>query len=242
MFRPEHIGGDKQQGNSAKILMDAFDFAISPDGSTALIALADGMGGYQGGEIASQIAVATVADQFRATGSPSGHEFLASAIAVANQRVYETSQTNAALANMGTTLVAALVTETYAWIGWVGDSRCTLFRGDFSCRLTWDHLSLVENQRYSDAGLKANPNVKGANVLSRHLGGETCRPEFNEIAIEPGDRFVLYSDGVSEYFYEDAIALTLQQSPPAIAARRIVDGAVQNFSRDHCSVVVLEVA
>jgi protein phosphatase len=176
---------------------DAFGFSVE-DG---VFAVCDGMGGAAAGEIASSLAVDEVLRVFdgRFTGQTAPMPQLGEeAIVAANDAIYTRSQRNYRLSGMGTTLVFLVVEGARVWILNVGDSRCYRLRNGCLEQLTLDH-SLVEEQvrlgRMSRAEALRSPL---RNVITRALGTQ-CRvtPDTFELQAEPGDLFLLCSDGLT---------------------------------------------
>lgn len=237
------IGFYREKGNSRNVMMDYCDAAISPDSFYSLLILADGMGGYAGGDYASELVTNRILETFRKDeyGDPVGT--LMKSFKLAEVDLLSARQQNPDKAQMGTTLVVAVVGKGVIRVAHLGDSRALLFRDDYVFRLTKDHLAIVEREGVSDAGVKSDPRYKGkSNVLSRYVGAQGAQPDYFEIASSPGDFIVLVSDGVTEYVLEDRMSQILSSMPPAKAAEVIVHEAVSNRSHDHCSCVVLRVA
>lgn len=227
-----------KQGNSPKILMDYCDTFIAPDGSI-LLALADGMGGYGGGEVASETAVKTSVEVFASDGFANPRRSMDRAFQLANERIVNLQRSDPRLAQMGTTMVLATIVGTKVLVGHVGDSRACLFRGKYLRRLTTDHLVVVEREHALDNGVKSNPQFRGkANVLSRYIGGPPPRPDYEELDGDPGDIVLLASDGITEYVLENRLSMIVRTAPPDIAAVQIVDEAIRNRSHDHCSIAI----
>lgn len=227
-----------KQGNSPKILMDYCDTYVATDGSI-LLALADGMGGYGGGEVASETAVKTSIEIFKSDGFSNPRRSMDKAFQLANERILNLQRSDARLAQMGTTMVLASIVGTKVLVGHVGDSRACLFRGKYMMRLTTDHLVVVERENAPDNGVKSNPQFRGkANVLSRYVGGPPPKPDYFEIEGDPGDIILLASDGITEYVLENRLSMIVRSAPPDAAAVQIVDEAIRNRSHDHCSIAI----
>lgn len=173
------------------------------------------MGGAAAGEIASSLAVDEVlrlltAD--RQAGIPLP-QLAGQAVGAANQAVYSRAQRNPRLTGMGTTLVALLAEERRACIFNVGDSRCYRLRKGLLQQVTQDH-SLVEEQvrmgRMSHSEALRSPL---RNVITRALGTQNLvTPDCFEMGTEPGDVFLLCSDGLTRELPDDAIASNLQSN------------------------------
>ncbi len=238
-----------------------------PEGaSTAgLFVVADGMGGHQAGEIASQLAVETVHEELawmvEQTGNPrtilpetpDGDDDpaaqlarrLESAIAEANGRIFSYARENPEQAgNLGTTLTALLVVDGWAAIANVGDSRTYIWRDGELFQITDDHsyiAHLVREGQLEPDALYTHPR---RNVITRSLGN------FDHVAIdtwvlelEPGDRFLLCSDGLWEMIQgAEALAPYLgDASTPAGAVAALIAGANAAGGKDNIGAVVVYV-
>jgi protein phosphatase len=184
---------------------DAFGYSVE-DG---VFAVCDGMGGAAAGEIASSLAVDEVLRLFdgRFAGQAAPMPQLGEqAIVAANEAIYSRSQRNYRLNGMGTTLVFLVVEDARVWVLNVGDSRCYRLRNRTLEQLTLDH-SLVEEQvrlgRMTRAEALRSPL---RNVITRALGTQ-CRvtPDIFELQAEPGDLFLLCSDGLTRELSDQAI-------------------------------------
>ena len=171
-------------------------FAEQLPGGVAVLVVADGVGGYPGGEIASATAVAAVAAVLRTSGLDDPGQALAVAFAEANRRVRAAQQ--GAYAQMSTTLVAALVREGSAWVANVGDSRGYLVSEGEARPLTLDHSWAAEAIR---AGRLAEGDP--AAILNRHLITRSVGSErelavdvYGPIALPPGSVLLLCTDGL----------------------------------------------
>ncbi len=210
----------------------------------ALFAVADGMGGHRGGEVASADALETLRTTVLDPDAAAIHD----AVLAANRHVFERSVTEPQLAGMGTTLcVVALVhdedSEQSIAIANVGDSRVYLLRDGGFRQITLDH-SLVETMvrggQLSPDEAAVHP---GRNVLTRALGIE---PDLEvDLFSEPvaaGDRYLLCSDGLYNELSDDEIAATLRRvDAPWDAASELVAAAVDAGGRDNVTVVVVDV-
>ena len=210
----------------------------------------DGMGGAAGGEVASHLATQTFLDclahalQPAATGSATRPRArLAEAIRAANQAVYRHSRKLPSLHGMGTTLVALLwddeaqrpedvPTSPRLWIAHVGDSRCYLFRSGELHQLTEDH-SLVEEQ--VRAGVLSRVQATASpmrNIITRAIGSQsTVEPEIASHAAQPGDLYLLASDGLTRELDDEEIAQILGcTAGPAELAAACRDSDRRNYA------------
>src|SRR5581483_1705936 len=211
--------------------------SVLVDDAGGLWAVADGMGGHRAGEVASATAIETLQDAYRA-GAP-----LDEAVEAANAAVFSKAADDAALRGMGTTLTAvALEDGRTALLGHVGDSRAYLLRQGAVSRVTADHSlveQLVREGRLSPEEAQHHPQRA---IITRALGVDAhVEVDTYRVELEPGDRLLLCSDGLTNMLSDDAIAATLRRHPdPQQAADTLVDMANQAGGDDNITVVVLD--
>ncbi len=205
-----------------------------------LAALADGMGGHQGGERAAELAIG----QFRRAGSELSEGDLVDMVLAANRAVHGHAAENG-LPGMGTTLVAlTLHADDTMTVANVGDSRAYWIRGDYMSQVTEDHSfveDLVRQGRLTPAEAAIHPQ---RNILTRAVGigieVEVDRFPIEEPAI--GDRFLLCSDGLFNEVSEDRILEIILGAPdPVTAADALIEAALETPCRDNVTVAVVEV-
>ena len=220
--------------------------AVDADGGWAL--LADGMGGYRGGEVAARIAVDCVADalrlQYRVGWTAQEVEsIIGAAIRNANAAVHSASIRDPDLAYMGSTIVAAVFTDDAVVVAHVGDSRLYRCRAGRLELLTRDHTVLQE--LIDDGMISAEEaNQSGARgLLTRGLGvAPDVEADVGVYALLPDDLFLLCSDGLTDMLLESTIrgVLTSLKSPEEIA-EALVEMANANGGRDNISVILARV-
>lgn len=224
---------------------DAIDWQVSDDKRQVLVVVADGMGGYQGGEIASRIAVDTVMESLAAylvpgTASDEPPEALQAAIQLANERIQQRRATDAELSKMGTTLVIAWVIEGEAYIAHLGDSRCYLVHERNLQCLTRDD-TVVQNM-LEDGSIQPDdvPHVPFRNVLTRALGASSALASFTRLALEQGDSLLLCSDGLTGALPEaDWMPVITGDGSQEDKVRAFIDASLANEAADNVSVVLL---
>ena len=201
-----------------------------------LYAVADGMGGHRGGEVASQLALETIADLFRTGGIP-----LAEQVRRANQAVFERSGADRAVAGMGTTLTAALVQGEVAHLMHVGDSRAYLLRAGTLRQLTEDHTLVNRMVKAGEITAEEAEVHPHRNVITRSLGTEAdIDIDEQDVGLLEGDRLLLCSDGLSGMLTEDQIQAILEATPTAQeAADRLVVAANRAGGVDNITVLVI---
>lgn len=204
-----------------------------------LLVTADGMGGHQGGATASRTAVETIGEVFQQSNE-SYENLLYQALVTANQRVYGKAVESGALRGMGTTVVALLLAaDGSGWIAHVGDSRGYRLREGEMEALTADHSVVGEMLRQGlitqeEAGVHPRRHE-----ITRSVGIEAkLEPEIAQISVQPGDRFLLCSDGLTGLLSDEEIALTLLAEAPAEAVRSLVAEANARGGGDNVSVQI----
>jgi protein phosphatase len=203
-----------------------------------LYAVADGMGGAKGGEVASQLALETVEELFRA-----GDGTLTTQLEEANRVVFERAAGDQRLRGMGTTLTAALIAGGAAHLAHVGDSRAYLSRAGTLRMLTRDHTlvsQMVAEGEISQAEAEVHPH---RNVLTRVIGTEPdVEIDVDDVGLLEGDRLLLCSDGLTNMLTQDQIRAILESGgSPQEAADRLVRAANRAGGLDNITVLVLDV-
>lgn len=204
-----------------------------------LLAVADGMGGHRGGEVASALAVDTLERELRAPDSSARRDALAAALSRANARIHETGRGDPNLFGMGTTASALWVRGARATIAHVGDSRVYLLRAGKLSQLTDDHSFVFEQVR---AGLLSREQAHKSpykNVLSRSVGVE-ARVDIDVIDVElqSGDALILCSDGLCGVVPDDEIEAVVRDNFAYLAPRLLVERANARGGPDNITVVV----
>ena len=218
------------------------------DGAAQLAILADGMGGYNAGEVASSMATSLIHSELtawlcedgqRASGRELRHA-LEHSVAHANRSIFGTAATNAHCSGMGTTLVLSAFRGDCMVLGHIGDSRCYRWRQGRLELLTRDH-SLVQEQ--VDAGLLTPQQAavsSNRNLLTRALGVEhRVLLDVQEQQVQPDDVYLMCSDGLSDMVSDAQIAeLLATEAPLDTLATCLVDAANANGGRDNISVLL----
>lgn len=229
--------------------------ALDPD--IGLLVLADGMGGYNAGEVASGIAVKTIANLVReaveredlAASDPLTRLsrrsiVLRDAIQRANKIIYQTARSQPNCEGMGTTVVAALLYDNRVSIAHVGDSRLYRLRGGQIEQLTLDHSLL---QELVDRGFYSPEEAQRAsnkNYVTRALGVEAnVDVELQELPAHKGEMFLLCSDGLSDMVEDDDMGITVATFGANLntVAQHLVQLANENGGKDNISVVLAQV-
>jgi protein phosphatase len=222
-----------------------------------LAILADGMGGYNAGEVASGIAVSLLQTELRQllektdpsephpkTGELAGVSILREHILRANTSVFHAAQSQPQYAGMGTTLVVALFCDNRVVVAHIGDSRLYRLRGEVLEQITKDH-SLLQEQLESGMISKEEARVsQHKNLVTRALGIDArVEPEIHSYDVKRDDVYLLCSDGLNDMVPDEEIRLSLMtlQSDLKLAAAQLVQAANDNGGRDNVSVILVKV-
>lgn len=207
--------------------------------SSPLFAVADGMGGHEAGEVASEIAVTTMAGLV-----PEGPDAqaLAAAVKEANAAVLRGAADGTGRPGMGTTMTTALVYDDQVIIAQVGDSRAYLVHNGSLQRITRDHslvADLVEQGRITEEEARVHPQ---RSVITRALGSDPrMEPDTYRLQVEEGDRLMLCSDGLSSMVEDDVIEQALISNPdPQAACDVLVAEALAAGGMDNVTVIVVD--
>lgn len=207
-----------------------------------LLLVADGMGGAPAGDVASQIAAATLRDAFSQLPASDLAQALKSAYRKANDAVFAASQENPTQAGMGTTLTAALLHGKYATVANVGDSRAYLLRGGGITQITQDHTVVADDVASGKINQKQAQTDPRRNQLTHALGTkqrlDTRLPNIFELALLPGDRLLLCSDGLYEVVDHVDMQRLLGTQEADAAAIALVDLARERGTSDNATAVV----
>jgi protein phosphatase len=228
-----------REGNEDSVVLD-------PDNQ--VVVLADGMGGYNAGEVASAMATTHIKAELGRWLSEGGVQTSAReikramevSVENANRAIFDAAKTNPQYDGMGTTLVMGVFQDARALIGHVGDSRCYRLRAGSLVQLTRDH-SLLQEQ--IDAGLISLEQAQYAthkNLVTRALGVEdTVLLEVNEYRAEAGDLYLMCSDGLSDMVSDSHMAsLLVGAGSLETKAHALVNAANHSGGRDNISVIL----
>jgi protein phosphatase len=236
--------GQRRPDNQDFLLYRIVTAEPDAEADCCLFVAADGVGGVAGGAIASEVAARTVADRFPRRGGKDPAAALARALRAAGLAVAQRAQEDPTLAGMATTLVAAVVRDGQVWMANVGDSRGYLVREGAIRQITSDHsytAEAVREGRMSPAAAAVSPY---RHVITRSLGSlgeEISVDTFGPLRLQPGDRLLLCTDGLTETMTDAEIASPVADGDPREAARKLVDEANRRGGPDNISVLVVAV-
>ncbi len=229
------------------------------DADAGLFVVCDGMGGHAAGEVASGIAIRTIRqrwtselvqtaiDHWLEHGTPDAKKQLLAAVRggviAAHDAILKEAAADDAKAGMGTTLVGAVTVGNELVFAHAGDSRAYIVRDGIAMQLTEDHTLL---SRLLAAGIDVDLSGEGArfrSMLTNALGiGQECKVSTFVVPLADGDRFLLCSDGISEYVAEPEVGKVLSTQPsPARAAQKLIELALERGGGDNATAVVIRV-
>ena len=231
--------------------------SVASDLSCGLVVLADGMGGYNAGEVASGIAVSVVSSEIKhyledvrpenkdaESGEDIAVMLLRKNVQKANSSIFHAAHSQPQYAGMGTTIVSALFYDNRVAVAHIGDSRMYRLRGEvFEC-ITRDH-SLLQEQIDSGMISKADARMsQNKNLVTRAVGIDAdVEVEIHVHDVKRGDIYVLCSDGLNDMVEDDDIAETVMMLKPnlPLLATQLIQAANDNGGRDNVSVILVKV-
>lgn len=268
----------RQHFGSTSMVANSFNFAMlshpgrvrkgnedtcAADADAGAFVVCDGMGGAAAGEIASRLAAGTFLQSLRPAAGDSPRTAtpdlrLKAAIEAANEAVYQYSRRSQELHGMGTTLVALLLEPASGaeraslTVAHVGDSRCYLFRKGRLSQITQDHSLVEEQVRIGEITRVEAENHPMRNIITRAVGSQaSVEPDIRHLRAEPGDVYLLASDGLNRELADEEIAarLTHAMSQSAdgwldlgAACQTLVDEANDAGGGDNITVLLLQLA
>jgi protein phosphatase len=225
---------------------DKFEYFIPEDEQTLatrghIYVVCDGMGGHEAGQIASELAAKTFIDVYR--GHPAEEPAVAmhAAVAAANRFVTDNARAFPKRKGMGCTLTALILIQDRMYVVNVGDSRIYLLRGDELLRLTMDHTVAEEYVKLGMLTKEEAERHPQKHVLTRAIGAEPANADIESHLLEPGDLFMLCSDGIINHVSDEAIYETMKSKAPGDCAWSLVGQALQGGGSDNATAMVVRV-
>ena len=231
--------------------------AVFANPNLGLVILADGMGGYNAGEVASSMATMSLSAELEAafsdrppyeldriSGLSYANRCVLDKVAVTNAAIFKAAESQPQYAGMGATLVVALFYDNQVTVAHIGDSRLYRLRGEEFCAITRDH-SLLQEQ--IDTGMITVEEARfsqNKNLVTRALGVDAdVETEINDYPVQAGDIYLLCSDGLNDMVEDEEIQLTLHMLAAnlGLAATQLIQMANDNGGRDNVSVILVKV-
>ena len=231
--------------------------AVFANPNQGLVILADGMGGYNAGEVASGMATMLLSTELevaftakspyevdKKSGLLHGSRSILDKVALANSAIYKTAESQPQYAGMGTTLVMALFCDNQVTVAHIGDSRLYRLRGEEFGAITRDHSLLQEQIDSGMISVEEARYSQNKNLVTRALGVDPeVETEMHDFAVQPGDIYLLCSDGLNDMVEDEEIQMTLQMLSAnlELAATQLIQMANDNGGRDNVSVILVKV-
>lgn len=231
--------------------------AVFANPNQGLVILADGMGGYNAGEVASGMATMLLSTELelafsarapyeidKKSGLSHGSRSILDKVELANSAIYKTAESQPQYAGMGTTLVMALFYDNQVTVAHIGDSRLYRLRGDEFGTITRDHSLLQEQIDSGMISVEEARYSQNKNLVTRALGVDPeVETEMHDYAVQPGDIYLLCSDGLNDMVEDEEIQMTLQMLSAnlELAATQLIQMANDNGGRDNVSVILVKV-
>jgi serine/threonine protein phosphatase PrpC len=233
----ESYTGQRKQNEDRFVIVEPADIALRNQRG-CLYLVCDGMGGHAAGQVASNIAAEVIADTYHAASpADAPADSLCQAIRRASERIYAAAEENPAYEEMGCTIVACLILANQAWIAHVGDSRAYRWRQDKLERLTRDHLYVIDTLGLDDEAARHH-HLK--HRLSRAVGVQPeVKVDVTMVTLDPGDRLLLCTDGLSNTVAEEVILSQLRQNDPTNAIDRLFSIARKLEAEDNTTAIAI---
>ena len=208
-----------------------------------LLAVADGMGGHQRGEVASQMAIELLNDLFARDRPEDIAQALKQAYRRANEAIFQQAALSPDAGPMGTTLVSAVITGKYVTIANVGDSRAYLVRANQLTQITQDHSLVAEQVAQGQLTEEAARRSPRRNIVTQSLGTaevlDRRMPSIYELVLLPEDRLLLCSDGFFDVLANDDYVANVVSNDAQASAAQLVSLATQRGAADNLSAVIV---
>lgn len=232
-----------EQGQVRSQNQDFLFASDQPVGTLAnLFLVADGMGGHNAGEYASEYAVKAVLNEIRSHTDLSPVAILEQAITSANSIIYALGMQNSALSGMGTTMVGAMIDGNHLVAFNVGDSRLYVITKSEIRQVTRDHSVVEELVREGSVPRAEAVNHPKKNMITRAVGAEkNVRPDFFDVTLEPADQILLCSDGLTNMVDNETIFSIMHENGTIKEKTvKLVETANHNGGKDNITAIAIE--
>ncbi len=234
--------GKTDTGSKRSNNQDSIYYSDKPVGPLPnLYIVADGMGGHRAGDQASKMAIDIAVDFIKKSTIENPIAVLKRAMIFANNEIYKTASRDPDLRGMGTTMVAAVCQDEKLYVANIGDSRLYSIGNEIK-QITMDHSLVEELIRDGKLERKKGRNHPEKNIITKAMGSkEEVIPDFFEIDINPEDKYLLCSDGLSNMVEDDEIRdIVIDNEDLRDTAQALIDRANYYGGADNISVVIIE--
>ncbi|MCR4673366.1 MAG: Stp1/IreP family PP2C-type Ser/Thr phosphatase [Lachnospiraceae bacterium] len=232
--------------NTGRIRSNNQDYVFASDADTGalsnLFLVADGMGGHQAGEYASETAVRTVLEEIRSKNILEPIPAIDSAIKFANKKIYKEAQQDASKTGMGTTFVAATVFGEHLYVANVGDSRLYVIEDEGLRQVTRDHSVVEELVRTGGITREAARKHVDKHKITRAVGAESnVKIDFFDVPISDVHQILMCTDGLTNMLSDEEIeSILLSDQKVKQKAEQLVEKANENGGKDNITVIVID--
>lgn len=242
---PIDIVADSHVGLVRECNEDSYAYCVNADAPNALVAVADGIGGHEGGEIASSLCLQTLVSEWRnnniasSNSSRSIKKYLENQVHKANKLIYDLNQDYNVQHPMGTTIVAGVFCPKKLTIAHAGDSRCYRMRNGVLTQLTQDHSYVAELVRNNLISLEEARIHPFSHIISKSVGPILgLEVEINTFDRKPEDRYLFCSDGLTAHLEDIEIETILYDAPgPYEAVRELLYASLRGGGEDNITVL-----
>ena len=230
--------GRKRSNNQDSIFISDTPVGPLPN----LYIVADGMGGHAAGDFASRYAINVVIDFIRKSTVRNPISLLKRALVYANSELYKEAEKDKEKSGMGTTMVAAVLTDKKLYVANIGDSRLYVIN-DRIIQVTMDHSLVEELIRSGQLERNKGRNHPEKNIITRAMGSRgEAMPDFFEIDVNPGDKILMCTDGLSNMVEDDEIRDIVEDSATSEeAVSSLINRANYYGGNDNVSVIIVSI-
>ncbi len=235
--------GQTDIGMVRSINQDSIYFSDKPVGNLPnLYIVADGMGGHKAGDYASAHAVSWFVDYSKECSYENPITIMKTGIAKVNDMLLQMSNEHSELKGMGTTFVAAVMIDDKMYVANIGDSRLYVIGQEDTRQITLDHSLVEELIRTGQLDRRKVRFHPEKNIITRALGtGKEAVPDFFEVELQPGEKVLLCSDGLTNMVEDDEIgSIVMRQQFVDRICEQLIDRANYYGGKDNIGVVVIE--
>lgn len=228
-------------GKKRQLNQDCVDISVSPVGNLPnLLLLADGMGGHKAGDYAARFTIDTIKKEVNVSPETNPVHIFSEAIEYANNHLYEKSQSDLNFQGMGTTLVAATLSEDKLSVANIGDSRLYLIRQNKMVQVTKDHSYVAELVSKGGLDRETAKHHPKKNYITRAVGAyEKANADFFSVETKPGDVILICSDGLTNMLSDEEILSTVYgEHDLELTCYKLVQAANEKGGLDNISVIL----